>query len=268
MRQIHHRRHVHRQVRRPVRVGHAFHQRGVGVDHRRGDGRVVLLEALLERLDRLVRRRLGEEDLRAAAPDHDQAAEVVILLEGADVFAQLLGQVALVLALLDVRAVEALHVLAVEDGFPGLDGFELRPDLLEQVLLEHARVLRRLVAVVFEDVPAAEHDVVEVGEGDEVLDQGRAPVGPLAQADRAHLGDRANGAGDALADGEDAGDERGGDGPEADAHHAEFACRGCDFNRFFHGTKLYHGGWDSGSGARDIGIRDSGFAPIPVTGLA
>ena len=108
------------------------------------------------------------------------------------------------------------------------------------VVLEHAGVFRRLVAVVLEDVPAAEHDVVEVGEGDEVLDQRGAPVGPLAEADRAHLGHRPDGAGDALANGQNAGDEGGGDGPEADAHHAEFSLRLGDINWFFHGVELYH----------------------------
>ena len=172
LRQLHHRRHVHRQVRRAVRVRHAFHQRGVGVDHRRGDRRVVRLEALLERLDRLVRRRLGQEDLGAAAPDHHEPVEVVVLLEGADVLAQLLGQVALVLALLDVRAVEALDVLAVEDGLPRLDGLELRAGSARAARSSRTPAcLRRLVAVVLEDVPAAEHDVVQVGERHEVLDE-------------------------------------------------------------------------------------------------
>ena len=43
------------------------------------------------------------------------------------------------------------------------------------------------VAVFFEDVPAAEHDVVETDQTDEVLDLGRAVLGALAEADRAHL---------------------------------------------------------------------------------
>ena len=45
--------HVDGEVRRAVGEGHAFAQRGVGVDLRGRDADVVVLEALLERLDGL-----------------------------------------------------------------------------------------------------------------------------------------------------------------------------------------------------------------------
>ena len=95
-------------------------------------------------------------------PHHDQPVAAVLLLEGADVGDQLLGEVALVLALLDVRAVEPLDVALVEDGGHRLDRFELASHLLELRRLEHARRPGRRVAVLLEDVPAAEDDVVEV----------------------------------------------------------------------------------------------------------
>ena len=83
-------------------------------------------------------RRLGHEDLGAAAPDHHEAIELVVGLELPDVGDQLLGEVLLVLALLDVRAVEPLHVVPIEHGRPRLDLLELGPHLLEQRRLEHA----------------------------------------------------------------------------------------------------------------------------------
>ncbi len=83
-----------------------------------------------------------------------------------------------------------------------------------------------VVDVAGEDVPAGEDDVVEVGEGDEVFDEGGAVVGALAEADGAHLGDGADGLGEAAADGFDAGDEGGGDGAHADGHDAKFALCG------------------------------------------
>ena len=49
------------------------------------------------------------------------------------------------------------------------------------------------VHVVLEDVPADEDQVVEVGEGNEILDLRRETFGSLAQADSAHLRQRANG---------------------------------------------------------------------------
>ena len=58
--------------------------------------------------------------------------------------------------------------------------------------LEHAGALGGHVGVVGERVPGAEHDVVEAGERHEVLDHRRALVGALAEADRVHLGERAD----------------------------------------------------------------------------
>ena len=102
------------------------------------------------------------------------------------------------------------------------DGFQLGPDLLEQRRFEDAGRQGRLVAVVLEDVPPAEDEVVEGGERHEVLDHRRARLGALAQADRPHLGERADGLGKPLADRHDAGDERGADGAQADQQDAEF----------------------------------------------
>ena len=181
LRELQHRREVDRQVRRAVGVGDAFHQRRVGVDHRRRDRRVVRLEALLERLERLVRRRLGQVDLGGAAPDIDEPVEVVVLLEARMSARTCSARSRLFLPFLTFGPVEPLHVLAVEDGRPGLDGFKLGLICSSRSLVEHAGVLRRLVAVVLEDVPAAEHEVVEVGEGHEVLDERRAAVGALAR---------------------------------------------------------------------------------------
>ena len=82
------------------------------------------VEALLKGVDGLVDGGWLEEDFGRAAPDHDDAVDG--LFECLDVGAELLGEVALVLALLDVGAVEALDVVLVEDGGHGLDGFEDR----------------------------------------------------------------------------------------------------------------------------------------------
>jgi len=50
----------------------------------------------------------------------------------------------------------------------------------------------RFVTVVLEDVPAAEHDVVEARQGDEVGDLRRPPFGALSEANGRHLGERAD----------------------------------------------------------------------------
>ena len=105
-------------------------------------------------------------------------------LELPDVGDDLLGEILLVLALLDVRAVEPLHVALIEHGRPRPDLLELGPDLVEQRRLDDAGRARGGVAVVLEDVPAAEHEVVEAGERHDVADLRRAAFGPLARGGR------------------------------------------------------------------------------------
>ena len=70
-------------------------------------------------------------DFRAPAPDHHHAVTAVLRLESADVGDQLLRQVAFVLALLDVRAVQAFDVAPIEHRRHRLDGFELAANLIE-----------------------------------------------------------------------------------------------------------------------------------------
>ena len=234
------RRNIGAEIRRRVRVRNAFLDRRVGVDHARGNRGIARLEALLERRHAGVHRALGQVDLGAAAPDHHQTFEAVLLLEPPHVLAQLVGHVPLVRALLHVGAVEALHVAAVEHRRHRADLLELGADLIEQRRLEHAGRLRRLVGVVFEDVPTAEHDVVERGERNEVLDERRPAVGALAEADRAHLRQRADRLGQTAADSENAGDGRRADGAHPDEKNAQFPCRFCDFWRIFHDLELYH----------------------------
>jgi hypothetical protein len=59
--------------------------------------------------------------------------------------------------------------------------------------------------------------------GTKSLMQRRVVVGALAQADGAHLSQRADRLGQSAADGLDSGDHRGGHGAQADHHHSQFA---------------------------------------------
>jgi hypothetical protein len=237
-REIDQRRDVSGQVWRRVGVGDAFANRRVGVDHARRDGGVVLLEGALEALDCLVRGRLGREDLGAAAPYHHQPIELVIALELADVGDHLLGEILLVLALLDVRAVESLDVALIEDGRPRPDFLELGTHPIEQRRLDDASGPRRGVAVLFEDVPAAEHQIVQRGERHDIADSRRAILGSLPEADGAHLGERADWFGKAVADGEDAGDCRGADRAETNQQDTEFAPRRSDVDGSRHEPQI------------------------------
>ena len=222
------------QVRGGVGVRNALADGSVGVHHARRNRRVVRLEPALEARHRLVHFALGHVDLGAAGPNHDQPVEIVVLLEFLDVRHDLFRQVALGLALLDVGTFEPLDVVLVEDRRPRANLLELRPHLLEQRRLQNAGRFCRAVAVLREDVPAAEDEIVEGGQRHDLVDQGRTAFRPLSQTDMTHLGQRADGLGNSFANGDDAGDEGRADGPEADQKHAEFAARGSNVNRSRH----------------------------------
>jgi len=206
------------EVGRAVGEGNAFFECGPGVHHRRGDAGVVVDEALLEGFESFVDGSLLEEDFGGAAPDHDLA--VGFGFERGDVVADLVGEVALVLAGLHLFRCEALDVVLVEDGRHGLDGFEVGTDLLELIAIEDLGGFGGVVEIAAEDVPAGEDDVVEIGDGGELFDEGAAVFGALAEADVAHLRERADGLGEAAADCLYAGDECGGDGSHAGNHDA------------------------------------------------
>jgi hypothetical protein len=184
---------------------------------------MVVAHRLLERLQGLVDGVLFEEDFGGGAPDHHEPVAAVLALKLGDLLDKLVRQIELVLALLDVRAGQPLDVVLIKDGLHRPDLLELRLELRQQFFFKHARRQRRLVGRVGEDVPRAEDDVVEGGERDELLDEGVAVLGPLAEADRAHLREAADGVGQAALDGLDARDEGRADGPEADEQHAELA---------------------------------------------
>ena len=99
------------------------------------------------------------EDFRRSGPDHHDAVDG--LLEGANVGDNLLGQIALVLAFLHMRAVQPLHVIAVENCRHRLDGFKIRLELFEDLGLQNFSVRGSLVHVVFKDVPTGKDDIVQ-----------------------------------------------------------------------------------------------------------
>jgi hypothetical protein len=224
---------VYGEVGSAVDEGDAFLERGPGVEHGGGDAGIIVDEAFFKGFEGLVDSGLFEIDLGGAAPDHDLA--VGFGFELGDVVADLVGEVALVLAGLDLLSGEALDVVLVEDGGHGLDGFEEGAHLLKLVAVEDACGLGGVVEVAAEDVPSGEDEVIERGDGNEVLDEGAALVGALAEADGTHLGDGADGLGEAVADGFYAGDEGGCYGSHAWDHDAKFSCCGLDAGRFLRG---------------------------------
>ncbi len=121
-----------------------------------------------------------DEDLGGPAPDRDEPITAPVALEAADVGADPLDHLELVRSALRVCAVETPHVPGVEDPSHRLDRPELVLHLLDVLTLEHFGVVGRLEGVIRKDVPAAEFELVEVRERNEIGNRGRLLVGALA----------------------------------------------------------------------------------------
>jgi len=161
-------------------------------------------------------RALLNEDLGRTAPDHHLA--IGLRLELCNVVANLVGEVALVLANLLHLGVEALDPALVERGGHRLDALQKRPHAVELIAVEHVGGLRGVVQIAAEDVPASEDDVVQVGDGSPVLDERRVVVGALAETDGSHLAHRADGLCEAAANSLDAGNQRRCNGSHSGDH--------------------------------------------------
>ena len=99
--------------------------------------------------------------LRASTPDHDQSSQLVLFPKLLDIVHHLLGKLHLVLAGLDVWALQSFDVFLTENGSPRPDFFDLGPHNIEQIPIENAGLERALVAVVVVNVPTAKYEVVE-----------------------------------------------------------------------------------------------------------
>ncbi len=172
------------------------------------------------------------KDLRRGAPDHHQPVAAVRLLEVADVLANRLGELQLVRRLLDVRAVEALDVVVVEDRRHRLDSLQEVGDRFDVVVaVQHAGLEGGFVGVVGDRVPGAEDELVEPGQRHELVDQRRLALGTFAEANGAHLRQRADRLRGAAPGVLDAGDEGRGNGAEPGEQHSELAFGGGDVMR-------------------------------------
>ena len=133
------------QVRRAVGEGHAALQRGVGVDLAGRDLGIVLAAGPFRRPSSVWWTAGGlVEDLGGAAPDHHQARRAVGLLEVAGCRPSAPRPCPSWCPGLHVRAVEALHVVLVEDRLHGLDGLRAVPSPGRAVRFEHAGLAARL----------------------------------------------------------------------------------------------------------------------------
>ena len=86
-----------------------------------------------------------KKDLGRCCPDHHEARAFVLAFQLGDVVDELFGQLQLVLAGFDVRAVESFHVILIEDGLHRLDLAQRLFELVQQFFFQHAGVHRCVV---------------------------------------------------------------------------------------------------------------------------
>jgi hypothetical protein len=118
------------------------------------------MQRLLERFDRVVHAIRRHIHLGRSAPHRDGTAAVVGSDETADVVAQLLDHFRFARAFLDVRSVQALDVLGIENAGHRPHAVQFVANEIEMFARQHISMNRRFIRVLGEDVPSAEDDVV------------------------------------------------------------------------------------------------------------
>ena len=173
-----------------------------------------------------------EENLRGCAPDHYQPVAAISLLEVANVLADRLRRLHLRPRLLDIDPFQPLHVEVVKYRSHRLDRLEkVRNRLDVFVPVENSAIRRRLVGVICDGVPRAEHKLVQLSERHNLAHQRRPSFRPLPQPDRPHLRQRPNRAACPPASMLDARDERRRHSSQPDQQHPQLPTRGRDVMR-------------------------------------
>src|SRR5205823_2189007 len=145
--------------------------------------------------------------LRRGAPDSDDTVQTVLSFEVANVLAKLFCEITLGLPALHIFAVNTSHITIVERRRHRLDLAKEIREWFDVALLEHSRFARGRERIVGDWIPGAEHQIVELRQRDELLDQRCTLLRALSQANRRHLSQRADWFREAAPDTLDAGDE-------------------------------------------------------------
>ena len=186
----------------------------------------------------------GHVDLGAGSPEHYDAVAAFLGLEGADVLAQGFNHLPTCKAGLYVVAVEALGVVLVEGGLHWHDLLEFIAHGLDVFLFQNFGVHGSLVGVGGIYVPAAEHDIVELGDGDDFVVLQILLVGAATYANLVVLGHRTDGFGQTFAGHENTCHKGCGNSTVADNENAQLTFSGlhiCLIHLIFICVKLFCG---------------------------
>jgi len=145
--------------------------------------------------------------LGGTTPDHDQTVAAVFDTEVLDVVDEGLGLIPLGGDVLHPHTIEPGDPALVEHRVHGRDAFQLAGNLRQVGAFEHTGGAGCFEGVGRDWVPAAEHQIIELGQRHEFADLRIAVFVAGAETDVGHLGDRADGGVEALPGGEHAGHE-------------------------------------------------------------
>ena len=160
---------------------------------------------------RLVNRHIN---LSRSGPEHNHAVHTLLLLEVADILAELLYHFPAGLAHHDVLAVKTLGVVVVESSLHRNDFLQLVLDRIDILLLEHLAVHGSLIGIDRIYIPCAELYIVQVSDGHNLVVFEILFVSAFANADFVVLSHRANRLGQPLAGHENTGHKGAGNSTE------------------------------------------------------
>ena len=94
---------------------------------------MVFLDCFFQALNFIVHGVGFEEDFRAAAPDHYEPIDAVVLFKALNVLAHFQHHAPFVFARFDVRSFQAAHVVAIKNGFHWFDRAQAFLDGVERI---------------------------------------------------------------------------------------------------------------------------------------
>ena len=127
-----------------------------------------------------------------------------------------------------MRTGQPAHVILVKNGLPRPQFLQFRAHGFQPRRLDDAGVHGGVIGIVGEEVPAAEDEIIQAGQWNEILDQGAVVFGAFAEADGSVLRQRADGPAQALLDQFDTRNQGRAHGAEARKQHAKLVSCRCD----------------------------------------
>jgi len=80
-----------------------------------------------------------------------------------DIFAKLIGKIHFCLTFFNIRSIEPLHIILIENSRLRLYVFQFGSDTIQNFLFQYPDLYCRLIHVIREDIPASENQIIKIG---------------------------------------------------------------------------------------------------------